>query len=482
MVGCTNKGQTAGGADSDSLAADSLDSLVAEVRDTTPKPMFLYYFDPDHMQVVYWTEAQEPDRAWYEKNDMLEYYDQARQTWEQFDAYRRNAAGYTHMLVGNGKSVAIRCIGELLKNPDGEDMYPGELHTRTTIPSPGMRYAIVNPNDTPHNEYFAQFYIIVHEAYMKSRKQLTTKLVSQYGKVKPLPKTVVSQLEEQYGMKTERSELTYTIGDRYTYGVLQFKPKNKKVFALEVVTDGDKVYSYPVEGHYDESDGSSTWNVDDGGEYASSGIDAAFEGPEGLEFTFEHRAPESATVGMFLLRDGKLLREEYECYHQMVDESRPLWKKDIATLRKLYLEEDPHENKNYKLTKYRWIDIDDDMNEELWMRDADDKHGALFTMKDDDIRLIGVETDRLHASFMQTRNGSGYLRIAGSAGGPATFTQIFEIRRSQPAHRFTALEVYGEIDEATFDGKPFDKERAKSYLQALPQSRDPYIYWADIQE
>ena len=114
MAGCTNKGQTAGGADSDSLAVDSLDSLVAEVRDTTPQPMFLYYFDPDHMQVVYWTEAQEPDRAWYEKNDMLEYYDQARQTWERFDAYRRNAAGYTQMLVGNGKSVAIRCIGELL--------------------------------------------------------------------------------------------------------------------------------------------------------------------------------------------------------------------------------------------------------------------------------------------------------------------------------------------------------------------------------
>ena len=482
MAGCTNKGQTAGGADSDSLAVDSLDSLVAEVRDTTPKPMFLYYFDPGNMQVVYWTDAQKPDREWYGKNDMLKYYDGACQTWERFDGYRRNAAGYTQMFVADGKSVGIRCIGELLKNPDGEDMYPGELHSRPTIPSPGMRYALVDTKDAPRAEYFAGFFVIVHEAYMQTHKRLATKLESPFDAVKPLPKAVIKQLEEQYGMKTERSELTYTIGNRYQYGVLQFKPKDKKVFALEVVTDGDKVYSYPVEGYYDESDSNSTWNVDDGGEYASSGIGAAFEGPDGLEFTYEHRAPESATVGMFYLRDGKLVRDEYEVYHQLIDESRPLWKKDIARLRKLYLEDDPHENKNYKLTKYRWIDIDDDNNEELWMRDADDKHGALFTMKGDDIRLIGVETDRLHASFLQAHKDIGYLRIAGSAGGPAIFTQIFEIRKSQPVHRFTALEVYGEFDECTFDGKPFAKDRAEVYLKALPQSRDPYIYWAEIQE
>ena len=482
VAGCTNKGQTAGGADSDSLAVDSLDSVVAEVRDTTPKPMFLYYFDLDHMQVVYWTEGQKPDRDWYQKNDMLEYYDAACQTWERFDAYRRNAAGYTQMLLDNGKSVAIRCIGEQLKNPDGEDIYPGELHTRPTIPSPGMKYALVNPKDAPHGEFFAELYVIVHEAYMQNHKRLTTKLESPFDAGKPLPKAVIKQLEEQYGMKTDHSELAYTIGDRYQYGVLQFKPKDKKVFALEVVTDGDKVYSYPVEGHYDESDANSTWNVDDGGEYASSSIGAAFEGPEGLEFTYEHRAPESATVGMFYLRDGKLVRDELEVYHQMVDESRPLWKKDIATLRKLYLEDDPHENKYYKLTKYRWIDIDEDDNEELWMRDADDKHGAFFTIKGNDIRLIGVETDKLHPSFTQVRDGKGWLCISGSAGGPAVFSQVYELQKSQVVHRLTALEVYGELDECTFDGKPFAKDKYAVYMKSLPVSRDPYLYWAEIQE
>ena len=479
MVGCTNKGQTAGGVDSDSLAADS---FTVEVCDTAPKPMFLYYFDPDHMQVVYWTDAKEPDRTWYEKNDMLEYYDEARKAWECFDAYRRNATGYTQMLLDDGKSVAIRCIGEQLKNPDGEDLYPGELHSRPTIPSMGMNYAFVNIADSLRDHSFAQLHVIVHEAYMNSRRPLTAKLVSQYGKVKPLSKTVISQLEEQYGMKTERSEHTYTIGDRYTYGVLQFKPKNKKVFALEVVTDGDKVYSYPVEGHYDESEANSTWNVDDDGEYASSSIGAAFEGPEGLELCFEHRAPESATVGMLFLRDGKLLRNVYEVYHQLIDEQTPLWKKDLATCRKLYLDNDPHENKNYRLSRYRWIDVDGDYNEELWMRDEDNQHGALFTVKGGDIGLIGVETDKLHLAFLRQTNGKGYVRISGSAGGPAIYTQVFELKNSCLERTFTALEVYGELDECTMNGKPWSKDKGKEYLSSLPPTTDPFIYWLSPEE
>ena len=482
MAGCTNKGQTASGADNDSLAVDSLNGAVAEMRDITPQPVFLYYFDPEHMQVVYWTDAKEPDRDWYDKNGMSEYFADAHKTWEQFDAYRRNAAGYTLMLVNDMKSVPIRCIGEQLKNPDGEDLFPGELHSRKTIPSPGMKYALVNLKDSLRGEYFADLYVIVHDDYMKTHKRLATKLESPFDAGKPLPAAVIKELEEQYDMKTQRSEFTYTIGDRYKYGILQFKPKGKNVFALEVVTDGDKVYSIPVEGQYDEQDMNSTWNVDDGGEYASSGIGAAFEGPDGLEFTFEHRAPESAIVGMFRLCDGKLERETLEVYHQLVDESRPLWKKDIAILRKLYLDKDPHENKNYQLTKYRWIDIDDDFNEELWMRDKDDKHGAFFTVKDDHIQLIGVETDKLHPSFTQVRDGKGWLRISGSAGGPAVFSQIFELKQSQVIHRMTALEVYGELDECTFDGKPFAKDKAADYIQSLPVPRDPYLYWAEIQE
>lgn len=478
-VGCTNKGQTAGGVGNDSLVVDS---LSVEVCDTTPMPHFLYYFDPDHMQVVYWSDARKPDKAYYQENDLMDYYDAALNEWQEVDDYRRNAAGYTQMLVGDNKSVTIRCTGEQLKNPDGEEMYPGELHSRSMIPAPGMKYALADIKDSLRDHHYGRLYIIVHKDYMKTRKLLTRTHVSSEGKVKPLPVAVIRQLEQQYGMKTQRSELAYSIGERYSYGVLQFKPKDKKVIALEVVTDGDNVYSYPVAGHYDEHDHYSTWNADDDGTYSSSTIGAAFEGPEGLELTYEHRAPESATVGLFCIRDSLLERMEYTCYHQMVDEQRPLWKSDIATLRKLYLNDDPHENKNYKLTKYRWIDIDGDMNEELWMRDDDNIHGAFFSVVDNRIRLIGVETSRLHASFIQPRDGIGRLRIAGSAGGPSMFTQIYEIRKSWPVHRFTALEVYGELDECTFDDKPFSKEQAREYLKKLPKTIEPFLYWAEINE
>ena len=479
MISCKNSGQTTAGEDSDSLSADS---LVAEMNDTTPMPMFLYYISPDYMQIVYWTGLVEPDKAEYEQQEMAEYYESNHQNWALQDGVRRRAAGYTKLFLESDKWVPVKFIGEVLKNPDGEDMYSGELHSRSCIPSPGLKYALVNEADSLRDHPYGQMFVIAHDEYLNTRKALKMEQLSTYDKVKPFGDNVIQPLERQYGMNVERSEQSIRIGDRYVYGVVQFKPKGERVIALEVVTDGDKVYSYPMEGTCDDSDMNSVWNVDDGGEYSSSSIGAAFEGPEGLELCFEHRAPESCTVGLFLLRDGKLLRDEYEVYHQMIDEQTPLWKNDLATMRKLYLENDPHENKNYNLTKYRWIDIDNDYNEEIWMRDADDKHGAVFTIKNGDVQLVGVETDRLHTSFLRHTKGKGYVRISGSAGGPSIYTQVFEIRNSRLERTFTALEVYGEIDECTFDGKPVSKEKGQEYLSSLPPANDLYLYWMNVDE
>ena len=70
MISCKNSGQTTAGEDRDSLSADS---LVAEMNDTTPMPMSLYYMSPDYMQIVYWTGLDEPDKAEYDRQDMTEY-------------------------------------------------------------------------------------------------------------------------------------------------------------------------------------------------------------------------------------------------------------------------------------------------------------------------------------------------------------------------------------------------------------------------
>ena len=488
MAGCNgNKAQgMASEADSDSVAIDSAE--IVEQQDTTPLPMFLYCLDKDYMQMVYWSGIEEPKKD----KDNAEYFDQMYQTWNLQEGFRRNAAAYTKMLAEDGKTIDIKYIGELLKNPDGEEMFTGELHSRATIPSPGLRYAFVNPNDPQLNKTDWKFMdIVVTEGYLQTRKLMKSKLLSPFDKENPLPKTVVKQLEEEYGMKAESSTSVFSFDDRYTYGVMQFKGVYKTVkeygnerkvaLALEVLIDGDKVYSYPVEGYYDDQYG-PTWNVDDEGQYISSGIPAAFEGPNGPELCFTHWAPESCTVGIFVIRNGKLERIEYECYHSMIDENTPLWKKDLAEMRKLYLDQDPHENKYYSLTRYRPIDIDDDGIEEFWLRDKDDKHGALFTLKDGKVSLIGVEDARMHVSFRQVRDGKGYLQIGGSAGGPSMFTQIYEIKKSQVVRRFTSMEIYGEIDECTFDGKAGKKEDGLAYIKSLPEVRDPYIYFMNIEE
>ncbi|MBR0166986.1 MAG: hypothetical protein IJQ13_08945 [Prevotella sp.] len=482
MVACKNNKVQGTDADADSALADTM-AIAEEPQDTTPKPMFLYCLDKDYMQMVYWTDMKEPQKD----KDNAEYFDGMHASWSLQEGFRRNAALYTKMLMDENKMVDIKFIGEQLKNPDGEEMYPGELHSRTSIPSPGLRYALVNAKD--QRKDMGRMNIVVTDGYLQTRTLMTQKLLSPFDKSNPLPAAVIKQLEQEYGMKCQRSEAVCRYNDRYTYGVLQFKgvyktvkeygEERQKALALEVLTDGDKVYSYPVEGAI--YDGMPTWNVDDEGEYISSSFPAAFEGPNGPELCFIHWAPESCTVGMFYIRDGKLEREVYEGYHSMIDEDTPLWKKDIALLQKLFVADDTQENKDYKLSKYRYLWIDNDDTEEIWLRDKDDKHGAFFTRHNGEFKLIATENGRLHPTILRSRNGVGYLRISGSAGGPSIYTQVFELKNSQVIHRFTALEIYGEIDECSFDGKPMDKEAGKRYMASLPEVNDIAIWWREIQ-
>lgn len=485
MAACKNNKTQAADSEADSTIADTV-AVTEEPQDTIPMPMFLYCLDKDYMQMVYWSGIEEPQKD----KDNAEYFDDMHQSWALQEGFRRSAAHYTKLLAEGGKIIDIKYIGELLKNPDGEDMYYGELHSRSSIPSPGLRYAFVNPNDPQLNKTdWKGMDIVVTESYLQTRKLMTQKLLSPYDKSTPLPAAVIKQLEQEYGMKCQRSEAVCRYNNRYTYGVLQFKGVYKTVkeygeerqlaLALEVLTDGNKIYSYPVEGYI--YDGMPTWNVDDEGEYISSSFPAAFEGPNGPELCFIHWAPESCTVGLFLIRNGKLERVVYEVYHSMIDEDTPLWKKDIEQLQKLYLDDDPHENKYYKFAKYRYLWIDDDDTEEIWLRDKDDKHGAFFTRHNGEFKLIGTEDGRLQPTFLRSRNGVGYLCISGSAGGPSVYTQVFELKNSQVLHRFTALEIYGEIDECSFDGKPMDKAEGKRYMESLPEVNDVTIWWREIQ-
>lgn len=451
-VGCKNKNQTPTEPESDSTAVTEKAELTTK-KDEPPRPLFLYHLSTDYMTMVYWDEELQAELS-------------------------SRAKDYTKIVMEDDQLKDIKFTGEVLTNPDGEKLFVGELHSRPTLPSPGLNYAFVSPENK--KDWWGMS-AIVTDSYLQTRKLLKRELLSPFDIGKPFPQSVVKQLEKEYGMTAKWSEMAYRLGNRYTYGVVQFKPKNKKVIALEVVTDGDKTYSVAEEGYY-ESDQDYGWNVDDEGTYIVSSVCAAFEGPDGLELCFNHGAPESQTVGMMFIRDGKLVKEEYACYHSLIDEQAPLWKKDLAEMRKLYLADDPHENKDYKLTKYMPIDIDNDHYDEIWLRDKDGEHGALFTNKNGKVELIGVETEKLKVSFLQTQKGKGYVRIAGSAGGPSIYTQLFAIKNSQVVERFNKLEIAGELSEATLNGKTLSHAYATKYTSALPVSREPYLYFINIEE
>lgn len=483
MISCKNKGKTEAASLDDSISA-VIDSIIEET-DTTPSPMFLMGDDDQYAQMLYWTtDLEEPQKT----KDNEDWFDRQHQSWALQDMFRRNMRDYTNMLVDD-KVVKIKFVDEVLKDPDGNTPSVGERHGRVGIPSLCARFDFADAKAKKKGEWGV---VIVTDAYLNSRKLLPIVYTqSAWNKPKPLPAAVVKQLEQKYGMKTERMEHIAAIGDRYSWGSLQFKgayanaPKDpydkdrQSALALDVIIDGDKVYVNEVLGYYDDQYG-ATWNADDDGQYVGCGLIAAFEGPKGLELCYRRDAPESTAVGMFYLRGEQLVQLTYETYHNMVDEQRPVWKSDIAKMQQLFVAEDPHEYKDIKLTKWAHTYIDYS-NDWLWLRDQKDAYGAFFIRNDDgSFRLIAVETPKLKPSRMQ-KNDTSYLCISGSAGGPATYSEIYAFKGGKQVERFTALFVYGEIDECSLNGTTISKEEGQAYLDNLPEAQEMTAYFTDTE-
>ena len=244
MISCKNKSQTTSANRTDSVAV-VIDSIIEE-NDTTPLPMFLIGGDGKYMHMLYWANIEETQKT----EDNAEYFDVWRRVWEQQEMFRRNAAQYTNLLTANG-IVKVRFVDEVLKDPDGNTPSIGEIHGREEIPALCARFEYVNPkdNDSVEQEWGM---VIATDSYLKSRKRLEVKsLRTEDYNYPELPADVVKKLEEQYGMKAERSYKTYTIGDRYTMGAIEFKgeyqkatkekyaPDRKCALALELLRDGE---------------------------------------------------------------------------------------------------------------------------------------------------------------------------------------------------------------------------------------------------
>lgn len=488
MISCKNVGQTAPADNTtDSLTAAVIDSIIEE-NDTTPLPMFIIGGDGQYMHMLYWANIDEPKKT----DDNAEYFDDWHKSWELQDMFRRNAAQYTNLLDGD-KIIKIKFVDEVLKDPDGETPTTGEIH-REEIPSLCARFIYANPKDKPSKNEEETFVVdswglvIVTDSYLNSRKQLDIKDLNEDGTYPKLSADIVRQLEKEYGMKANTSAKLQIIGNRYVHGTVEFEgeyknaPKDKYdadrkfALALEVLIDSGKVYKYEQLGYYDEEYG-STWNADADG-YIPNDIVAAFEGPKGLELCYTHGAPESFCVGMIYLRDGKLFEHEYEMFHAMVDEEIPVWKKDLAEMQKLYLAADPHSHKYVELTKWAHCYIDYE-NEWIWLRDKEDKNGAFFIRKDGKFTLIDVENAYQSPSSCQN-DGISYLNFSGSPGGPAMQHIIYAFQNGKQLWKLFALEVYGELDECSLNGKEISKEQGKAYLDKVPEGKEISAWFKNI--
>jgi hypothetical protein len=182
---------------------------------------------------------------------------------------------------------------------------------------------------------------------------------------------------------------------------------------------------------------------------------------------------------MIYLRDEKLIEMQYEIFHSMVDEEIPVWKKDFAEMKKLYLADDPHANKYVELTKWAHCYIDYE-NEWIWLRDKDDKNGAIFLRdKNGKIKLIDVENAHQSPSCCE-KDGINYLKFSGPAGGPSYQHIIYAFKNGKQLWKLFVLEIYGEISECSLNNKPISKEEGKDYFDKVPEGKEINAWFKDI--
>ena len=416
---------------------------VAKSVDDAPQPVFLFCNNSRKLQVIYaQLDPPEVDPA--------------------------VAKQYNKLFMDSKDPVKVKFVGEQLNDPDGNPLEPGIIHNEFFL-SPGLKYALVDESDAGRKDFAMEFGLLVADSYLDSHKTLDLRKNS-----KQMPPEIVTQLEQKYQMESDQSSKSYIIGENGFYGVLQFKPKDDKIVALDVVYDGTNCYSLPHEGDYyepeDEFDAISYWNVDDEGEYFASKIYSVFETPEGWELYYVRLAAESCSCGAFCTKgNGELVLKEQANYtmNSMNEvENRPIFSKDVKELVKLYYEEDA-ENKANQMEKWCLVDVDYDGQDEVWIRSSDDQYGALFTVAGEP-KLIMKEDEQMAIHVF-----SDYVAKGGSAGGPAVYHEYCVLRGSRKYQTLTLMEVYGEFDFAELNGKEVGEEEVKQFRSELNnQERD----------
>ena len=274
--------------------AESTELQIGIQSDVPPIPF--YMIDGENAQVAYWTEME----LWEEADEAL------RTSWAVQNAVHQHPERYTKILGSDNTLYDATFKEEIL----GDSLHPADVGMLRNKwhKMQGLKYDVKDLKRLNRNGYRSLAWLLADD-YLADRKMLNVKHGAELGGSNPLPADIIQKMEAKYKGKADRSEITAHIGDKYTAGFIQFKPQGETCLAVEVVTDGEHIWSYSESAEF--YDGEFSWHVDDGGEYFGNSVDAAFEGPNGLELLFTHYAPESVGCG-WLTTQGKTLLRNYE--------------------------------------------------------------------------------------------------------------------------------------------------------------------------
>lgn len=437
----------------DGMPTDTTAAFADDIgaTDTTLAPAFLYYYSPENMHVVLWTDIYRPDggSSSAARAQML--------SWQRQELLRRNAAAYTRLHIGTDWAEQVVFNGEELSAPDGSDLDIAVLHNSYT-PSAALSFAfrhekhaaLPTPPDTA-----GAMYVLTTAAWTDTHRPLAIKGNPWHSKAddKPLPQTTVTSFEHTFSQKAVRSHTICSIDRKWLYGIIEFRSDDGTAIIADVLDLGDT----SVATQFNDAD------------TIQRRILAAFNGPQGPELYYEHTTAENTDVGVLTVADGMLRHQTLATYSRPVGEGRhrPFWRNDFEALNALYMAHEP-DSMHGALVKWCFIDIDDDGYDEVWLRSDDDRYGAFFAVGSGEPQLICTETERRRPKLY-----IGRIRIGGADSGQAFVYANYILSGSRLTHTFTKREVYGAFREARLDGRQLSQEECLNFQETLSRKEHP---------
>lgn len=141
-------------------------------------------------------------------------------------------------------------------------------------------------------------------------------------------------------------------------------------------------------------------------------------------------------------------------------------------------EEGDLDDVHYPLTKYAFIDIDEDGKDEVWVRTADDEDGALFCFDDEEKpQLVITETEGKRLSVAKGWVGNGY-----PAGGPSYINHYVVLKDSHVEYDFTDFQVYENHEYYLRDTEITEAEakKIKDEIKSMGEGKAVTPEWITI--